>query len=104
MFLFFSMVMLQPCGTGAVDGGPERSNNFQKALSTFGLVKLPSDNSTGSSEGDSGITPVTEGISSIAVCGSDWANASKCKNPKKCTTALDCPSKEYCWAGVQCSD
>jgi hypothetical protein len=26
-----------PCGTGAVDGGPERAANFQKVLKTFGL-------------------------------------------------------------------
>ncbi|KAL3788522.1 hypothetical protein HJC23_006560 [Cyclotella cryptica] len=92
-----------PCGTGAVDGGPERSNNFQKALSIFGLIKLPSDDNNGSSKGDSGVVPGGDGTSSIAVCGSDWADASKCKNAKKCTTALDCPTGEYCWAGVQCS-
>lgn len=27
-----------PCGTGAVDGGNERNNNFIKALLTFGLI------------------------------------------------------------------
>mmetsp|Transcript_2464 Transcript_2464/g.5045 ORF Transcript_2464/g.5045 Transcript_2464/m.5045 type:complete len:183 (-) Transcript_2464:179-727(-) len=26
-----------PCGTGAVDGAPERSENFEKALVTFGI-------------------------------------------------------------------
>lgn len=27
-----------PCGTGPLDGGPERRTNFQKVLSEFGLV------------------------------------------------------------------
>jgi hypothetical protein len=32
---FFRLLSFQPCGTGALDGGPERSANFKKALEAF---------------------------------------------------------------------
>jgi hypothetical protein len=90
-----SFILAQPCGTGAVDGGPERYNNFQEALATFGLIKLPKSPGGGSVGGAKG-SPKT-------VCGTDWLAASKCeKSMKECATSLDCPSGQFCWAGVVC--
>jgi hypothetical protein len=86
-----------PCGTGAVDGGPERANNFQKALGTFDLIKLPKSPGGGKGEGGGiGGGPKT-------VCGADWLSASKCeKSMKECASSLDCPGGQFCWAGVVC--
>jgi len=83
-----------PCGTGAVDGGPERYNNFVKVLSAFKLVESKGTVSSG--------TSISGGGGSRA-CGADHHDAVKrCGIP--CLTNLDCSDGNYCWAGVVCGD
>lgn len=84
-----------PCGTGAVDGGPERLGNFQKALGILGMVDDAQPSAFLASGGGSE-------SSLTQVCGVDWVEAAKCSDVKECTTNLDCGKEEYCWGGVTC--
>lgn len=89
-------ICIQPCGTGAVDGGQERHDNFIRALLTFKLIDPPK----GFESGKGGGSP---GNSLVLACGVDHSTAEKaCPNPTECEFNSDCPSDQYCWAGVSC--
>jgi len=82
-----------PCGTGAVDGGPERYHNFIKVLVAFDLIDPPEGFEEGAA-GTAGSSPVS------SACGTDWKDAEKCS--QLCDTAVDCPSGTFCYTGFFC--
>ena len=94
----------QPCGTGAVDGGPERKSNFQKALGAFKLLARAGDAAPAAGGGARPKDTVAAGGaragSTGLACGADHQSA--VENCKACAHSIDCPAGEYCWNGVSC--
>ena len=86
----FFLHRTQPCGTGAVDGGNERQENFLKALTTFGLIEK---DERGSGPGG--------GRSSGMYCGADYFEAAATCDAE-CESNLDCPAGKYCYNDVEC--
>jgi len=82
-----------PCGTGAVDGGAERGNNFKKALGAFKLIDQPKKLAGGSQK-------LARRPQLVLACGADFEAASK--DCTICANSQDCPDGHFCWNSVPC--
>lgn len=74
-----------------MDGGNERRDNFDRALSAFGLGEPPEEGRTGPGEGSVG----------RMACGADYFKAAETCDAT-CESNLDCPAGTFCYNDVEC--